>query len=542
MRLLPLLLLSTALAGCLSGGDGSAPEAPSDPAATAVPGYVAMDADALSQPVHAVGERLTTYVAGAGEVNLFVEWWLPDGGEGPWPTILHSTPYSHLDRPLGGTFYRDFYVERGYAVAVADVRGFGESGGCVTVWGPEEQQDQYDLVQWIAEQPWSDGNVGMVGVSYPGTTPIQAAVMAPPNLGAVVAVAGLTDPYFDWHFGGVPNGESSGSAGAYEGIGGVLPQNAAGGFAWATATARGGCTDPPVIAESYRTDGLYTSFYHDRNFSARVQNIEAPVLYSQGFTDGNVKPSQALNFFNEIPGVKKGFFGQWAHSNPQRPDWQLHELAWFDEHLKGIDTGILDGPVVEVVTNLDTWRGDTHWPPLGATPQSWFLHADGALSTQPAEADDLALQTRSTALDEGETLLVFQSAPLQEDLYLAGVPELRLTATIDQENAFWGAQLYDDDVRVSFAQRNSALRDSYETYRPVPVGEAVEYDMDFQPREWVAEAGSVLRLELRLLGPENTNNPEAQVEVQASVHAGETRLVLPVLEGRPDQARPYEDV
>jgi hypothetical protein len=85
---------------------------------------------------------------------------------------------------------------------------------------------------------------------------------------------------------------------------------------------------------------VYTDFYEERNLTTDADKVEAAVLYAQGFEDFNVKPSQALNWFNALDTEKKGIFGHWGHTTPERADWNDLTLAWFDEHLKGTDTGV----------------------------------------------------------------------------------------------------------------------------------------------------------------------------------------------------------
>lgn len=561
------LFLLAGLAGCLNGS----PEANVDddgPVKPVFPAYAELDPATLTKPVHdilpLVTDRVTSTIDG---ITLHVEIHLPDG-DGPWPTIMHSSPYNALERIPGAypeeSFPQqsmvEYYVPRGYAYVVADVRGFGESEGCVEVWGPNEQQDQYDLVEWVAEQGWSDGNVGMIGVSYPGTTPMEAAVMAPPHLKAIVAVAGLTDPYFDWHYGGVPNGESYGSNAAYQGIGAVPPVNYEHGADWVKAAVNGGCGTAELVAASYQPDGTYTGYYWDRNLSARVDDVEAAVLYTQGFTDGNVKPAQVLNWFNELDVPKKGIFGQWAHSNPQRDDWKHIEQAWFDEHLKGIDTGIMDGPVVEVTTNLDTWRADDAFPTSVAERTPVYV-ADGALAFEPAaEAGSAAYAAGRTAptlapvndqLGQSEaTGLLFESDPLEADLYLSGQAFFDFYAELagDDENTLFYAQLYDvttygEANRIAYGGLNAALRDSYETYQPVPADEVVHYKLPFQPREYVVGEGHTLRLTLESWGATSSVTPEGMRPHAITVHWGPenpSHLDLPTLPGRLDAPLPPE--
>lgn len=565
---LALLLLSP-LSGCLDGSDGGPSAGTADQPAPLA--YAKVKTENLSQPTFGILPALPVRIeASIDGVSLFAEVYLPDG-EGPWPTILHSTPYKHLDKPLslvGGNGLVDFYVPRGYAVVLADVRGFGDSEGCVEVWGANEQQDQYDLVEWVAAQEWSDGKVGMQGVSYPGTTPIEAAVMAPPHLTTIVAVAGLTDPYFDWHFDGVPTGEAgpAGSPAAYQAIGSAPPIDPrADPVAWMVAAANTGCGLSELYLDAYQMDSVYNEFYLERNLASRAKAINASVLYSQGFLDGNVKPSQLLAFFNEIEAPKKGFFGPWGHQNPARSDFGDYELAWFDHWLKGKDTGAMDGPTVEVITNLDTWRADTAFPTAHAT--SLRLHLDAAnlaLSFDapategsaswvadrrprvvggPAAPVEDAVRGQSA---DGEQL-VLTSGKLESDLYLSGLLHLDLNATMDGTNAYLMAALWDLDgngerTRVTFGGLAAALRDGMAEYKPVPTNVPVAYRLRFQPTEYLVEAGHTLELVLYTEDLQGATTDEAVEPTTITVHGGPagSSLDLPVLAGRPDAALPWE--
>ena len=565
---LVILLLVGGLAGCIDATPGA--ELDETGAGAGARAYAPIDESKLSAATFGILPALDTRIAASIDgISLFAEVYLPDG-KGPWPTILHSTPYKHLDvataAAFGGNALVNTYVPRGYAVVLADVRGFGDSEGCVEVWGPNEQQDQYDLVEWVASQEWSDGKVGMIGASYPGTTPIEAAVMAPPHLTTIVAAAGLTDPYFDWHFGGVPTGESAASPGSYQGIGAAAPiEPTADPLAWARTAADTGCGIPELMTGSWQQDSRYTDFYAERNFSARVKNIQASVLYTQGFTDGNVKPWQLMDFFNEIETPKKGFFGQWAHQFPARDDYATYELAWFDHWLKGIDTGVMAGPTAEVMTNLDTWRGDDAFPSaavpyvplhLDATAMSLSFEAPAADGEASFVADrrprlgfgvsdpvEDALRGRSA----GQEQLVFTSKELVEDLYLSGVVHLDLSATMDAPNAYLMATLYEvvDGERrsVVFGGLAAAQRHSFTQYDPVPEGDVVSYRLRFQPREYVVEKGATLELVIGTADVLSTTTTEATDPVTITVRTGPTDgslLDVPTLASRVDAPLPWD--
>jgi putative CocE/NonD family hydrolase len=555
---LGLVLALVAFTGCIGAVDEplDAQDAEDEVEPTSEE-YVPVDEQALSEPEHGIEPRVTERVSVTVDgVEIFVEYWLPDG-EGPFPTILHSTPYSHLDRPLQqiGEGNQDFFVPRGYAYVVADVRGFGESQGCVEVWGENEQADQADLVRWIAEQAWSDGNVGMIGASYPGTTPMEAAVQDPEGLEAIVATAGLTDPYYDWHYGGVPNGESgpAGSPAAYQGIGSVLPLEATQGQAWAESVADTGCNTAQLVTEAYQSDGVYTDFYAERNLTQRVDQVNASVLYTQGFNDFNVKPSQMLNWFNDLDTEKKGIFGPWGHQYPPREDWNTMALAWFDEHLKDRDTRVMAGPTVEVHTNLDTWRSDQAFPTQRAEDRSLYVSGDGLTWEAPSEGEVAFQPNRAEATAESSTFgeaeladrVEVTTGELAEDVYLSGTTWLDMDLTLEgADNAFLDATLYavDGDERreITYGQLNLALRHDVTSYEPVDQGERVDAPLRFQPVEHVVEAGEQLELVLEPVDHDESPTAEASQPVTVTLHTGEdaTHLAMPLLEDRPDEQRP----
>jgi len=281
-----------------------------------------LDLDALPKIRFERAPQSTDHVVSSSDgALLFVETNLPDG-TGPWPTILISSPYNQATRDGGGLTQgvrvRD-WVPRGYAVVSADVRGFANSEGCVDVWGPKEQQDQYDLVEWVAAQPWSNGKVAMYGQSYVGTTPHEAAVKKAPHLVAIATVAGLTDPYFDWHYGGVPNSESAGSPVGYAVATDqppAPPESPEYAPGWAALARSQGCDLVPMMAAANQPNAVYDDFYAVRNFTALAHEIQVPVLYTQGYVDTNVKVAQATRFFDAIPTEKIGVFGPWFHRHP----------------------------------------------------------------------------------------------------------------------------------------------------------------------------------------------------------------------------------
>src|SRR6185436_13528024 len=89
----------------------------------------------------------------------------------------------------------DFFVPRGYAHLIVNARGTGGSGGSWGLFDGQERDDLHDLVEWAAVQPWCDGNVGMLGISYFAMAQLAAAVTKPPHLRAIAPLLTTDDLY-----------------------------------------------------------------------------------------------------------------------------------------------------------------------------------------------------------------------------------------------------------------------------------------------------------------------------------------------------------
>ncbi len=165
----------------------------------------------LSQPTYEIDDSLRNQrVPVHGGVELLADVYLPRGGPRA-PAIFSASPYprqiQNSGAPLGfvEAGATDFFVSRGYAHVIANVRGTGGSGGTYDLFGPDERTDMGELVEWIAAQPWCDGSVGGVGVSAFAMTQLEAALEAPPHLKAIFAPLNSLDVYELYYHGGVMN-------------------------------------------------------------------------------------------------------------------------------------------------------------------------------------------------------------------------------------------------------------------------------------------------------------------------------------------------
>lgn len=211
-----------------------------------------VELDDLTAPILGVGRFLSFKVSSFDGTRIHVDVQLPDA-TGPFPTILDYTPYSISNEErwaLGrenevvraaanfSLGLANYYVPRGYAVAVAHVRGTGESEGCLTVGGPEEGKDGFAVVEAIAAQAWSSGRIALMGTSWVGTTPIETAVLDPPHLTTIIPISSVSSWYTYYFENGVQriNGDPPPGSSSTDPFYGA--------YLWGTPGVRTGVSEP----------------------------------------------------------------------------------------------------------------------------------------------------------------------------------------------------------------------------------------------------------------------------------------------------------
>ncbi|HVM44498.1 MAG TPA: CocE/NonD family hydrolase, partial [Candidatus Thermoplasmatota archaeon] len=424
------------------------------------------------------------------------------------------------------------------------------------VWGANEQRDQVFLVDWVAKQPWSDGNVGFYGQSYVGTTAVEAAIHAPAALKAIIAVAPVTDAYNDWHFGGVPNGENTlspvgyqllGAGGAFPPLGSTRPESYleyGTDLQYLAARADNGFCDPTLMPRANDPRAIYDAFYEERNLSASAGPVTAAVLYTQGFEDSNVKSALIPDWFNALTSPKLGLFGHWVHQHPTRADNEALFLLWLDQHVKGKPVGFEKLPSVRALTNDGRERVGDAWP---AATDAFTLHLDpagGRLSDAPARgfATILMDSARGTlpvslaTLPLAQVRLEMESAPLAAPVELAGSAVVHVEATLQHaQNAYVAAYLYetrgDERALVTWGMFNVAHRDGHDRYVPVAPGERFRIGIPLLPTEWTFRPGAVLTLELHGAAIDEWALTPPTEPGALDVHAEGSALELPVATG-----------
>lgn len=382
-----------------------------------------------------------------------------------------------------------FLVERGHAVAIYNVRGTGNSGGCFEWFGPNEQRDQAELVQWLGEQPWSNGRVGMMGLSYHGTTPWEAAIQDPGHLKTIVVAGMISDAYLFSH---TPQGATFTTIGLFEAQFALrvsLSPPLKGGPGHSTFDHAGVAADRlcPEVAAYLAEDAAGTvaddrnaAFWEGRRLIDRFPDITASVFLTHGFQDlwYSGHQMQERDVWNLLPGPKRMLEGQWGHSFPNintvnadrsMEDWNERLLAWLDFWLKGIGEAPPREGVVDYQENTGAWLESSAWPPAEAREEVLHL-ASGALSPSagvgssrfrsvpvenfPAEA----MCANKLDAFTGARGLLFRTEPLASPLLLAGNPFAYLRVTSDRPGGLLAVHLYDVDGDVACPEAQNARR------------------------------------------------------------------------------------
>jgi len=298
-----------------------------------------------------------------------------DAAGQPVPAILEMIPYGKDSwRRAADTTRGEWFAARGFALCRLDVRGTGSSGGvALDEYTADETRDGYDVVEWLAAQPWCNGAVGMWGISYGGFTSIQVAALRPPHLRAIVPVMATDDRYIDdvhYRGGCVTVSELSQYAVSQVAMNAMPPDATFRGAAWRDEWhTRLEATPPWLFAWlRHQTDGPY---WRQGSLAPDYDAIEVPIFNIGGWHDSYVDP--AFRMQEHCPVPSHTLVGNWVHSWPHSaypgPNLdELHEIArFFHRHLDRAENGWEDEPAV-------VWFEHEYAPPVpfpGRLPGRW---------------------------------------------------------------------------------------------------------------------------------------------------------------------------
>ena len=442
------------------------------------------------------------------------------------PVLLEYLPYRKDDDDAVSDYgHHAYFARHGYIGARVDIRGFGNSGGVQPPreYSAQEQQDGERVIAWLARQPWSNGKIGMLGISWGGFNSIQMAMRRPPALKAILAVA-ATEALFteDVHYmdGIMHVDEFEVSMDLDQGRSGAPT------FALDEDTLAKRMDSPPWSLDYFR---------HQRNGAfwrapvRRLQDIQIPCFLIGGLQDGY--RNSVARMLEQVPAPVHAWVGPWNHDFPNesiygpRVEWRDQAVRWFDHWLKGIDNGVEHDPRVifyqqrghppgaEPQDVPGEWRAES-WPPAGLESVSWYLAPNHQLTPVPAAAATDQLRYVPSAGVEagfwwGELLgdqrsvdaysLTYDSVPLEKDVAMLGRAHVRLLASADAPLADWFVRLEDvaEDGRVTAitgAGLNGAQRQSADRPEPLVPGTEYKLDIDLYLSSWVWAHGHRIRV------------------------------------------------
>ena len=404
--------------------------------------------------------------------------------EGRFPTLVHRTPYDRRRMEDAPTVYAA--VGRGYAVVVCDVRGrYGSEGDFVPY--ASEGRDGYDAIEWAAAQPWSTGDVGTFGLSYPGAVQWLAAVLSPPHLKAMVPAMTFSSPRNFFYAGGawdlswmpwiwnniapdvrarknLPGPRTGREArAAWKNLEKILP-------------FRRPLSDVPEITAvaPYYADWLAhrpgEAWWDWAELRGRYGKVGAAVLNVSGWHDEAYGPEGAVTNFLGLLAARAGeadprtelVLGPWEHGGVESDragqrvfgsaaalDEARLTLDFLDRYLRG--AAVPASPRVRAfVMGENAWHSGGAWPPAGTTPLSLYLSGKGELRREPpaggspasrfvSDPDRPVVDPHGTAegahderwLARRRDVLVFETPPLTEDLRVLGAVETEIHLSAD---------------------------------------------------------------------------------------------------------------
>lgn len=501
--------------------------------------------------------------------------WMPrDAEQDPVPVILEHLPYRKRD----GTTGRDnlthaYFAGHGYACIRLDMRGNGDSEGLMEdEYTDQEWQDACDAIAWAASQPWCNGNVGMIGISWGGFNGLQVAALQPPALKAVITLCSTDDRYADdIHYKG----------------GLLLNENMGWGATMLSYSSRPG--DPALVGDKWREQWLdrlenepflpavwlkhqtRDAYWKRGSVCEDYAAIKAAVLAVGGW--GDAYKNTVARLVENLHAPVKGIVGPWVHKYPHfavpKPaiGFLQEALRWWDRWLKGIDTGVENDPAMRLYV-MDSepprdwylerpgrWIAERQWPSPNIATTRLALGVQGQLAE--AAALDAPVEIRSPqdcGMDGGEYCAIwlgpelpgdqslddqksacFDTAPLDAPLDIVGGPVIRLRLAADRRRAMVAVRLCDvqpdgASTRITYGVLNLCHRNGHEFPEDVVPGETMEIAFRLDDIAYRVVPGNRLRVAISsTYWPLVWPSPE---EVTLTLHEGSIELpVRPSGEG-----------
>lgn len=504
--------------------------------AIAVTVPVALAQDNLSQPEYGVIFEEDVPIRVRDGTVLRADVYRPDAAAGThFPVLMsmsayqksldrilpHDAPFTHVERPEP-----EWWTARGYVLVFVDTRGTGTSPGQSDIWSMQEARDYYDAIEWAADQTWSSGKVGLVGVSYYAITQWNVASLRPPSLTTIVPWEGWADMYRDSVFhGGVFN----------QGFYGRWWLDVRGKQLLENTRADNSAALSEDLIYNFLAHHMDSPWWDEVKARAQPDQITVP-LYSSGNWQGwnHHMRGNIDGFVRSASANKKLQMHTGGHVDAFYSDEGKQEmLRWYDYWLKDIDTGIMDEPPVKLCIRTGeeacTWRFEDEWPLARTQYTTYYLTAaragvvddaihDVSLSTSaPRRENELTYASGPEAYRrarQGSPTMSFTTEPLAADVEITGHINLVMwvSSETDDLDVFAYLRKVNPDGSVVTATRG-ILQASHRKldpelstpYRPyhthdeeqkLTPGEVVPIEVEIWATSMIFEAGSRIRLDV----------------------------------------------
>lgn len=401
----------------------------------------------------------------------------PDSSQ-TFPVILSLSPYPIDDQmapitpmPMrypnahmeAGDPY--FYARHGYVHVVGNLPGTGDSGGRFDHMGPDTIQAVYDAIAWASNQLWSDGNVGMFGMSYFGMIQPLVAMLRPPALKALFCPFSATDQYRDTYY-----------------KGGIFGYGFIKGWSVALRKSRIRSTfaesvgrerflelveeakrDPELAAvpdvmeilnnigdpvNSFLAELIVNTFltehYLPRNVDYGV-GLEIPAYFGACWGIYGLHLPGAFRSFERWKGPRRVTIGPAAYLDRPIVQYQYESLRWFDHWLKGVDTGMLEEDPVQVfIERSGEWRSGQEWPLKDAKFTPFYLHANGLMFEREVFPAEPPTTFTDSPFERGTA--TFTTPPFREATEICGPMVLQLYGSTTGTEVLWYASILEVDA------------------------------------------------------------------------------------------------
>jgi len=520
--------------------------------------------------------------------RLGARMWLPNGCDGELTAaVLEYIPYRKDDHTVArDSTLHPHLVEHGFACVRVDMRGSGSSDGVLMdEYSEQEMADGEEVIAWIADQPWCDGNIGMIGISWGGITGLQMASRRSPALKTVIALGSSDSRYYDdaGYYIGCMVGQTIGWAAIMLGYNTRPPDPLHVGDSWRDRWMERLETAPMYLGmwlEHQRDDEYWRRGSVSNEYSA----IEIPVYLVSGHAD--CWPNTVSRLLERLPGPRRGLQGQWCHRYPQMAvpgpaiGFLDEVVRWFDQHLNGASAGSEAEPMYRVFMQSSVrpatfyderpgrWITEATWPSPQVNQRRFHL-GPGSLVDAPSGAGRIAFSSPQTvgvrggeympwfAFGPGPELpddqqaedagsLVFDTEALSSDVEVLGNPTVTVDLSSDRPQALIAARLCDvwpdgSSTLITRGVLNLSQRESKAEPSAVVPGSRYIVDVELNHVAYAVPAGHRLRLALStsywpIAWP-------APTPTELTVHPSTSHLSLPVRS--PDAtdapARPFAD-